>query len=101
MRILNNASKNIAASIFVLSLVLFILSQLIINSILAPLGTELQSMNGEKNYLIEENRGMEEEIAKSGSIMVIQKLADKTLSLSPSNKKTLVYLQEIAIVANK
>ncbi|HPR92123.1 MAG TPA: hypothetical protein PLR64_02630 [Candidatus Dojkabacteria bacterium] len=90
-----------AASIFVLSLVLFILSQLIINSILAPLGTELQSMNGEKNYLIEENRGMEEEIAKSGSITVIQKLADKTLSLSPSNKKTLVYLQEIAIVANK
>ena len=58
-------------------------------------------MNGEKNYLIEENRGMEEEIAKSGSITVIQKLADKTLSLSPSNKKTLVYLQEIAIVANK
>ena len=101
MRILNNASKNIAASIFVLSLVLFILSQLIINSILSPLGTELQSMNGEKNYLIEENRGMEEEIAKSGSITVIQKLADKTLSLSPSNKKTLVYLQEIAIVANK
>ena len=101
MRILNNASKNIAASIFVLSLVLFILSQLIINSILAPLGTELQSMNGEKNYLIEENRGMEEEIAKSGSITVIQKLADKTLSLSPSNKRTLVYLQEIAIVANK
>jgi len=101
MRILNNASKNIAASIFVLSLVLFILSQLIINSILAPLGTELQSMNGEKNYLIEENRGMEEEIAKSGSITVIQKLADKTLSLSSSNKKTLVYLQEIAIVANK
>ena len=101
MRILNNASKNIAASIFVLSLVLFILSQLIINSILAPLGTELQSMNGEKNYLIEENRGMEEEIATSGSITVIQKLADKTLSLSPSNKKTLVYLQEIAIVANK
>jgi len=101
MRILNNASKNIAASIFVLSLVLFILSQLIINSILAPLGTELQSMNGEKNYLMKENRGMEEEIAKSGSITVIQKLADKTLSLSPSNKKTLVYLQEIAIVANK
>ena len=101
MRILNNASKNMAASIFVLSLVLFILSQLIVNSILAPLGTELQSMNGEKNYLIEENRGMEEEIAKSGSITVIQKLADKTLSLSPSNKKTLVYLQEIAIVANK
>ena len=101
MRILNNASKNIAASIFVLSLVLFILSQLIINSILAPLGTELQSMNGEKNYLIEENRGMEEEIAKSGSITVIQKLADKSLALSPTNNKTVVYIQEESIVANK
>lgn len=101
MRILNKASQNIAGTIFIVSVIFFVLCQLIVNSILAPLGTELQSLNSEKNYLIEENRAMEEEIAKSGSITVIQKLADKSLSLSPSNKKTLVYLEEESIVANK
>ncbi len=101
MGILNKASQNIAGTVFVTSVILFVLCQLIVNSILAPLGTELQSLNSEKNFLIEENRAMEEEIAKSGSITVIQKLADKSLSLSSSNKKTLVYLQEESIVANK
>jgi len=101
MRILNKASQNIAGTIFIVSVIFFVLCQLIVNSILAPLGTELQSLNSEKNYLIEENRAMEEEIAKSDSITVIQKLADKSLSLSPSNKKTLVYLEEESIVANK
>lgn len=101
MGILNKASQNIAGTVFVTSVILFVLCQLIVNSILAPLGTELQSLNSEKNFLIEENRAMEEEIAKSGSITIIQKLADKSLSLSSSNKKTLVYLQEESIVANK
>jgi len=101
MRILNKASQNIAGTIFIVSVIFFVLCQLIVNSILAPLGTELQSLNSEKNYLIEENRAMEEEIAKSDSITVIQKLADKSLSLSPSNKKILVYLEEESIVANK
>lgn len=68
---------------------------------LAPLGSELQNLNSEKNYLLEENRSMEEQIAKSDSITVIRKLADKTLSLSSSNNKTVVYLQENSIVANK
>jgi len=101
MRILNKASQNIAGTIFITCVIMFVLCQLIVNSILAPLGAELQSLNSEKNFLIEENRAMEEEIAKSGSITVIQKLADKSLSLSPSNNKTLVYLQEESIVANK
>lgn len=101
MRIINKAKQNIFATLFVFSLLAFILSQLVVNSILAPLGSELQSLNSEKNYLVEENRGMEEEIAKNNSITVIRKLADKTLSLSASNQKSVVYLQEPSIVANK
>ncbi len=101
MKIINKAKQNIFTTIFIFSLVAFILSQLVTNSILAPLGTELQSLNSEKNYLVEENRGMEEEIAKSDSITVIRKLADKSLSLSSSNDKTVIYLQEASVVANK
>lgn len=101
MKILNRATQNISGSIFILAAISFVICQLVINSILAPLGGELQNLNREKNYLVEENRSMEEEMAKSDSITVIQKLADKSLSLSPTNNKTVVYLQEEAIVANK
>ena len=101
MKIINKETQNIAGSIFVLAAIAFVVCQLVINSILAPLGGELQSLNQEKNYLIEENRGMEEEMAKSNSITVIQKLADKSLALSPTNDKTVVYIQEESIVANK
>lgn len=101
MKIINKAKQNIFATIFIFSLLSFILSQLVVNLVLAPLGSELQSLNREKNYLVEENRGMEEQIAKNNSITVIRKLADKTLSLSASNQKSVVYLQEPSIVANK
>lgn len=101
MRIINKAKQNIFTTLFIFSLLAFILSQLVVNSILAPLGSELQSLNSEKNYLVEENRGMEEEIAKNNSITVIRKLADNSLSLSSSNQKTVVYLEETSVVANK
>jgi len=101
VKIISKIKQNICTTLFIFSLLAFILSQLVANSILAPLGTELQKLNSEKNYLVEENRGMEEEIAKSNSITVIRQLADKSLSLSSSNQKTVVYLQETSVVANK
>ncbi|MGI5898119.1 MAG: hypothetical protein ACOX6Q_03075 [Candidatus Dojkabacteria bacterium] len=100
MKITASKPKNIPACVFALALTLFIFSQLIINSILAPLGTNLQNLNREKNYLVEENRGMEEEIAKANSITVIQKLADKSLSLT-AGSKTIVYLENDPLVANR
>ena len=96
-----NNKQNIPLSIFIFTLAAFTLSQLVINSKLSPLGIELQSLNKEKNYLIEENRSMEEQIAKSNSITVIRKLADKELSLSSSNKKTIVYIEEKSIIAER
>ncbi|HOV29619.1 MAG TPA: hypothetical protein PLD77_00900 [Candidatus Dojkabacteria bacterium] len=93
-------TKNIPLLIFVMSLTSFVLSQLIINSILAPLGTELQSLNREKNFLVEENRTMEEQIAKANSITVVHKLADKALSLS-TTPRTTIYLEKDSLVANR
>lgn len=94
-------SQNLPATIFLLTVVVFVFSQLIINSILTPLGVELQNLNSEKNYLVEENRSMEEQIAKTNSITVIQKLANKSLKISSSNKRTVIYIENPTIIADK
>jgi len=93
--------KNIPAIVFVSSISIFILSQLIINAVLNPLGTELQNLNKEKNFLVEENRTMEETIAKTSSITVIKKLADKQLDIKAQNQKSIIYLEQSALLAEK
>ncbi len=94
-------SQNLPATIFLFTVLVFVLSQLVINSILTPLGVELQNLNSEKNYLVEENRSMEEQIAKTNSITVIQKLANKSLKISSSNKRTVIYIENPTIIADK
>ena len=92
---------NIAKSIFIFSILTFTISQLLINSVLSPLGIQLQSLNKEKEYLIEENRSMEEKIAKTNSIAVIKQLAKEELNISSSNDKTVIYIEENSIIAKK
>lgn len=93
--------KNLFIIIFLISLFCFAISQLAINSILSPLGLELQSLNREKNYLVEENRSMEELIAKSNSIIVIEKLANRELKISPNSSKSIIYIGNTNIIAEK
>ena len=94
-------TQNLSLSIFILTLLIFTLSQLVINSILSPLGVELQSLNREKNYLVEENRSMEEQIAKTNSITVIKKLAQKELNISSSYEKSIIYIEDSSIIAER
>ncbi|HAM96395.1 TPA: hypothetical protein DCP76_01155 [Patescibacteria group bacterium] len=82
-------------------MVAFVLSQLVINAVLNPLGTELQNLNKEKNFLVEENRTMEEQVAKTSSITVIKKLADKQLNISSQSQKSIIYLEQSALLAEK
>jgi hypothetical protein len=93
--------QNIPLTVFLFTLLLFTLSQLVINSILSPLGIELQSLNSEKNFLIEENRSMEEQIAKSNSIMVIKQLANDKLHISSSSERNLIYIEDSSIIAER
>lgn len=83
-----------------LSFVIFVLSQLIVNSILTPLGSKLESLNSEKEYLLEENRIISEEIAKNNSLRVIENLSDKKLKLSKEKVQTFVYIEDSTLVAN-
>jgi len=82
-------------------LVVFTISQLIINSIITPLGLELESLNSEKNYLVEENRSMEEEIAKTNSIMVIRQLANKKLNISSDAERVIIYIEDSDVIAER
>lgn len=91
--------KNIFVIVFVFAILCFAVSQLGINSVLTPMGLELEALNKEKNYLVEENRSMEEEIAKTNSIIVIQKLASKTLRISNKNPKTIIYIEDTNLIA--
>lgn len=97
----NLKKYNVPLTVFLFTLLVFTLSQLVINSILSPLGIELQRLNSEKNYLIEENRSMEEQIAKTNSIMVIKQLANKKLNISSSSEKSIIYIEGSSIIAER
>jgi len=97
----NLTTKNLPVIVLLVSVFCFAVSQLAINSVLSPMGLELQNLNSEKNYLVEENRSMEEQIAKSNSIIVIQKLAAKELKISSNNGKSIVYIENTNIIAEK
>jgi predicted PurR-regulated permease PerM len=86
--------------LLLVSFMIFASSQLIVNSILTPLGTQLQSLNTEKEFLLEENRKISEEIAKSSSIRVIEKLSEKKLSLSQDKVQTFIYVEDTTLVAS-
>jgi hypothetical protein len=87
--------------IFAISLILFCVTQLVINSVLSPLGSELEAFNSEKEYLIEENRSLEEELASSNSLTVIEHITEKKFNLDEAGKKQIVYVSDHSIRAEK
>jgi hypothetical protein len=92
--------KNIFGLLLLLGFFVFTLSQLIVNSILTPLGSRLEALNTEKEHLLEENREMSEEVAKSSSLKVIENLSEKKLNLSVIKAQTYIYIQDSTLVAN-
>lgn len=96
-----NQKSSISLKLFILTLIIFGVSQLVVNSVLTPLGVKLQSLNMEKEYLVEENRQISEEIAKNSSIKVIENLADKKLNLTQDQQQTVIYIEDNSLVANK
>lgn len=101
---MNKTSKrksNIAIKFFLTTLLIFGVSQLVVNSVLTPLGVKLQTLNTEKEHLVEENRQISEEIAKNSSIKVIENLSDKKLNLTQEKQQTVVYIEDTTLVANR
>ena len=97
----NSTPSSTTAKIFLICFILFAASQLVVNSILTPLGTELQTLNTEKDYLVEENRELAEQIAKTNSIRVIQNLSEKKLSLTEDNDQAVMYIEDTSLMAER
>jgi len=97
---MKNQKTNISVKIFILTLLVFGVSQLVVNSVLTPLGVKLQNLNTEKDHLLEENREISEDIAKNSSIKVIENLSDKKLNLTQEKQQTVIYIEDSTLVAN-
>lgn len=91
--------QKFVVGLFVLSMIMFVAVQLSTNTVLTPLGHTLASLNSEKNQLIEQNRELEQEIAKNSSITVITKYADKKLSLTKTDNNKTIYATPSTVTA--
>lgn len=100
MKTIEKKKNSIYIKIVILSFALFLLSQLVVNSVLTPLGSSLESLNTEKEHLLEENRVISENIAKNSSLRVIESLSEKNLHLSQSRVQTFVYIEDSSLVAH-
>lgn len=78
--------------LLVISISMFLSTQLYMNSKLSPLGVQLQSYNTEKDLLLEENREIEKDLANAQSITVVQNLTNKQFKLKPTKASQLVYV---------
>jgi hypothetical protein len=94
-------NKNITLKFFVLSTIIFFVAQLIVNSNLSPLGTQLQELNSEKEYLVEVNENIHEELAKLDSIVVVKELAQKKLNFDKQDVQSTIYIHTENVLAEK
>jgi hypothetical protein len=94
-------NKNFTVKIFVLSTIIFFVAQLIVNSNLSPLGTKLQELNTEKEYLVEANENIHEELAKLDSIVVVKELAQKKLNFDKQDVQSTIYIKTENVLAEK
>ena len=92
---------NTILKIFILSTTIFFVAQLIVNSNLSPLGTKLQELNKEKEYLVEVNNNINEQLAKLNSIIVVKTLAQKKLNFDKGSTQSTVYLQTENVLAER
>lgn len=94
-------SSKAISTFFVISTLIFISAQLYTNAILSPLGHKLASLNTEKNLLLEENRELEQDIAKNSSITIISKYAEKKLQLEKTQSENTVYATPTSVQASR
>jgi len=87
--------------IFAISTLIFFVAQLIVNSNLSPLGTQLQQLNSEKDYLVEVNNNINEQLAKLNSIVVVKELAQKKLKFDKASAQSTIYIQQENVLAER
>lgn len=92
---------SISILVFILSLTVFLVGQVMINNKLSPLGIELQSLNNEKNSLIEENRTHEQTLAGIKSLTALEIATKKETKLKQVTAKQIIYIQDTLTQASR
>lgn len=79
---------------------IFITTQLATNAKLSPLGHKLAALNNEKNLLLEENRELEQEIARNRSLTIINKYSADKLGLKKTENGKTIYVNSSQVQAS-
>lgn len=82
----------------VISISSFFLVHLVVSSVLDPRGKELRMLDNQKENLIEENRILEQEIAKLSSLSVVVGRAEKELGMDRADD--VIYISAPSASAN-
>jgi cell division protein FtsB len=82
----------------VFSILSFCLVHLVVSSLLDPRGKELRILESQKDQLVEENRVLQQEIAKLGSLSVVVGRAEKDLGMKKAND--VIYISTPSVSAN-
>ena len=105
-RVLSNKKQRLSIDSFLFYLVMFsgimfVVTQLAIDSLLMPMGKELSAINTEKTYLQSQIRQLEEEISIDTSIQISTYLADKKLNLKDTKDIQTIQITDTNVVAYK
>lgn len=92
--------QRIVVGLSIVSTILFCVVQLAVNADLNPKGVLLESLNREKTALVEENRQLEQEIAKAESLSIISDIAKNKLKLTDYSNGNTFYVSDSSIVSS-
>jgi cell division protein FtsB len=84
--------------LLILSIVSFCTVHLVVSSVLDPRGKELRMLNSQKDQLVEENRVLQQEIAKMSSLSVVTGRAEKELGMEKADD--VIYINTPSVSAN-
>ncbi len=85
-------------ALFAFALVFFCVVQLVSVSLLSPKGRELQNLNSQKEFILEENRKLQQEIAQMSSLTVVKARAEKELQMKQAEE--VIYIEKSPIQAS-
>ena len=90
---------NLSTKLTVIVVLVFLMTQLVINSVLTPKGIQLENLSQEKTVLIETNRELGQEIARIKSISIIKEITSEAMNLEANAQNNIVYLSNQSIIA--
>lgn len=90
---------NLCTKLAVVVFLIFLITQLVVNSVLTPKGIKLEDLSQEKTLLIENNRALGQEIARIKSISIIKEITNEAMELDANAQNHVIYISNESIIA--